>query len=215
MENVSKLVSQLEAVETTLSEATQKLKKHLLHLDSQVKEYDFLKNDSDLKDKVVMCYRRMMAHELRLIKENDILRFENICRNAHLQMEGMLNYFFKERFRTVAGQFIAEHKSYVEEINSKAGKTVVYHMPFDRTWSRITFAEKNFLFQKYTLDSKLYTFVKLLTSFRNSISHIGYVDKHSTTAVEATAEVKNFASLQDVNAVLEALISMREYVSNW
>lgn len=215
MENISKLVSQLEATETTVSEVIQKLKKHLLQLDSHIKEYDFLKNDSDLKDKVVMYYRRMMAHELRLIKENDTLRFENICRNAHLQMEGMLSYFFKEKFRTVVAQFIAEHKGYVDEINKKAGRTAVYHMPSDRTWSRITFAEKNFLFQKYTLDSKLYAFVKLLTSFRNSISHIGYVDKNSPTSVEATVEVRAFASSQDVNAVLEALTSMRDYVSNW
>lgn len=218
MENLHHLISQLEAAETNVSDVSVKLRRHLLELEIHAKDYDFIKNDSDLKSKLLMHYRRMMAHESSLIQEKESLRFENICRHAHIQMEGLLAYFYKEKFKCIAPQFIAEHNRYIGEVNEKLvklGRVKLNPMPTDKSWSRITFAEKNFLFQKYTLDERLAKFLKLTNNFRNTISHIGYVDKHSEPAVEIAETVKVFAAEKNVNAVFDALFALRDYVANW
>lgn len=174
-----------------------------------------MRADPDLQSKLIMHYRRMVVHELGLAKESEIARFENLCRHAHIQVEGLFSFFYKEKFRCIAPQFIAEYNRYVDEINNRlasAGVKRLNHMATDKSWSRITFAEKNLLFEKYTLDSSLSKFLKLLNNFRNSISHIGYVNRNSEEAISVDEKVRDFKDAKNLNAVLDALLQTREYV---
>ena len=215
MQDITTLIAKLKAAESNVSDVAQSLKNHIMDLENQVAYFAFV-TDADINKSLLRCYRRMMAHELGLINETESLRFENICRNAHMQTEGLLTFFYNEKFRFVASKFVSEHNEYVEKVNEE-GRSRPNFKPLalmlsDKKWSRITYAEKNLLFQKYTLDWRIKNFLQILNNFRNSISHVGYVDKRSDFAADTAADVKDFASAKDVNAVLDALLKLRDYV---
>lgn len=217
MENLTQLVSQLEAAHINISDVARKLKVQILEMENQAHRYDFIiretrdralnEKNKQLRIRLMTHYRRMMSHELGLVQESDQIRFENICRNAQMQMEGLLAYFYQHQFSENVQQFVSVHNAYVEEVNRRGGShRVIQH---DK-WSKITYANKYFLFQKFTQDAELTNFVKVLSGFRNRISHLGYESRASGTTPDDKVSI--FAKLKDINAVLDALEQLREYV---
>lgn len=214
MEDLTQLLAQLESARTNIAEVTRKLTEQVFELEIQSKQFDFMLKSSGnkrsddenriLRDKIFLYYNRMVSHELNLVKEDNKLRFENICRNAQMQMEGLLAYFYKQVYRGDVRWFQEDYNQYTIEARQKSGHSFG---EIERSaWSKVTFADKYFLFQKFTLDTNLYDFIKLLGNFRNSISHVGYLTGNKTS------DVIQFGQRMDVNAVLYALEQVRDYV---
>ncbi|WP_139362377.1 hypothetical protein [Hymenobacter sp. CRA2] len=219
MENLLQLIAQLDAAQTNIADVSRKLKIHILELENNASRYDFIlkptkekwidEKSKVLRSKILVCYRRMLAHELGLVQENNTNQFENICRNAHMQMEGLLNYFCLLEFKEDTLNFVTYYNNYVDEINTKQGKAVVNKIERDKWW-KITYADKYFIFQRFTNDEKLTAFIKLLAKYRNVISHEGYIDSKSTTT--ANDDVSAFAKDKRINSVLDALDKLRDYI---
>jgi len=217
MENIPQLISQLEAAHINISDVARKLKLQILEMENQAQRYDFIErevrdrtlNDKNrrLRTRIISCYRRMISHELGLVQETEQTRFENICRNAQMQMEGLLAYFYQCQYGENVQQFVTAYNNYVAELNSN-GRS--FHPIQRERWDKLTFSDKYFLFQHVTQDASLINFIKLLNRYRNSISHSGY--EHRANGTAPNDDVSVFARIKDVNAVLDALEKLREYV---
>ena len=180
MENLTQLLAQLESAKTNITEVSRKMSEQVFELETLSKQYDFIIKPSEnlrldkenivLRDKILLYYRRMVSHELNLVKEDEKLRFDNICRNAQMQMEGLFAYFYKQVYKENTKLFQEDYNEYVAEAKEKSGYS--FSEIKRDSWSKITFADKYFLFQKFTNDINLYNFLKLLGNFRNSISHV-------------------------------------------
>ncbi|WP_072008495.1 hypothetical protein [Hymenobacter sp. IS2118] len=218
MENFAEIVSQLESAKVNIAEVARKLKLQIFELEVNSARYDFIARDHPnkfvkdkniaLRDRILVCYHRMMAHELRLVKESDALRFENICRNAQMQMEGLFTYFYNFHYNDNVKQFVEAYNLYISEINASHGQN--FREIQRDYWWKVTFADKYTLFQKFTEDADLTNFLKVLAKYRNSISHVGYVEK--TKGNNKDADSILFEKNANVIAVLYALEKLSEYV---